>query len=129
MRIHEPHPTGCCRGKGDKKSYYILLSAAPLSDENLKVYGRALANYQVCARIAADLDDKTMLSYYSEMFNDSSVEINTYPKYLSKIVIKEFNRSVDKLSKIDEQSMGQLCLSRFDSLSRKMQKKKLLTGK
>lgn len=101
------------------------MSAAPLSDESLKVSGRALANYQVCAQIAADLDDKTMLSYYSEMFNDSSVEINTYPKDLAHIVIKEFNSSVDRLSKIDKRSMVMLCLNRFDSLTRKMQEKKL----
>ena len=33
---------------------------------------------------------------------------------------------MDKLGKIDKQSMGQLCLSRFDLLSRKMQEKKLM---
>jgi hypothetical protein len=102
-----------------------VASAETLSGQNLKLYGRALANYQVCARIAASLGDKTMHSYYAEMFNDSSAEINTYPKSLSYIVIKEFNLSVDKLSKINKQNMGKLCLSRFDSLSRKMQEKKL----
>ena len=104
----------------------ISLSFADTSsDESLQVYGRALANYQVCAQIAAELGDKTMHSYYSEMFNDSSAEINAYPKSLSAIIFNEFHRSADKLAQIDKQSMGQLCLSRFDLLSRKMQEKKL----
>jgi len=99
-------------------------SAETLNTENLKVYGRALANYQLCAQIAAESADKTMHSYYAEMFNDSSTEINAYPKSQSAIIYHEFTRSAAQLVKIDRRSMGKLCLSRFDLLSRKMQEKK-----
>jgi len=100
-------------------------SADTLNTENLKVYGRALANYQLCTQIAGELGDKIMLSYYAEMFNDRSAEINAYPERLSAFIYQEFKRSEEQLAKIDRQSMGLLCLSRFDLLSRKMQEKKL----
>lgn len=100
-------------------------SAEALNTENLKVYGRALANYQLCAQIAAESGDKTMHSYYMEMFNDNSVEINAYPKSLSAVIYHELKRSSAQLAKIDRQSMGKFCASRFDPLSRKMQEKKL----
>ena len=102
-----------------------LSFAEPLNDENLKIYGRSLANYQVCAQIAGELDDKAMRSYYSEMFTDSYAEIKAYSQELFQIIVKEFDRSVDKLAEIDKQSMATLCSSRFDALSRKMLEKKL----
>jgi hypothetical protein len=66
-----------------------------------------------------------MVSYYSEMFADSSAEVNRYSEKQSEIVVKEFKRSVNKLVKINKQVMGQLCLSRFDPITRKMQENKL----
>ena len=66
-----------------------------------------------------------MHSYYADMFNDSSAEINAYPKSQSAVVYHELTRSSQQLAKINRQTMGQLCLSRFDLLSRKMQEKKI----
>lgn len=102
-----------------------MASAEILSDQNLKTDGRALANYQVCAQIADLIGDKAMHSYYAEMFNDSWAVINTYSKNQSYIVIQEFDLTLDKLGKINKQNMEQLCLSRFDPLSRKVLEKKL----
>jgi hypothetical protein len=99
--------------------------ADPLTDNSLKVAGRALANYQVCEQLAADINDKAMVSYYSQMFADSSAKINRFTEKQSEFVIQEFKRSVNKLLKINTRVMTQLCLRRFDPLTRKMQEKKL----
>jgi hypothetical protein len=99
--------------------------AAPAANEDLQLSGRALANYQVCTQMAEDMGDNVMHSYYAEMFADGSAELNGYSPKQQQIAINEFNRSVQKLGKINKQAMGQLCLSRFDTLSRKMQEKKL----
>lgn len=101
------------------------VSADTLNTENLKVYGRALANYQLCAQIAAESGDKAMRSYYADMFNDRSAQIKAYPENLSAVIYQEVKCSEEQLAKIDRQSMGLLCLSRFDLLSRKMQENKL----
>lgn len=109
-----------------------LSFATTLNESDVKIVGRALANYQVCSEIAEDQGDKVMHSYYSEMFNDSAAEIRTYPLHLVDIIYREFSDSVDRLKQIDKQGMKQFCLSRFGELSRKMQmqmqmKKKKLT--
>lgn len=99
--------------------------AEPINNETLQLSGRALANYQICAQVAEDLGDKTMHSYYSEMFNDRSIEINQYPQSDSQIVFLEFNKSIIKLANISLPAMTIICSKRFDSLTRKMQEKKL----
>ena len=63
--------------------------------------------------------------YYAEMFADTLSAIHHYPKEQSKIVEQEFQLSINKLSKLNEQSLALFCASRFNQLSRKMQEKKL----
>lgn len=107
--------------------FYIPVSSAKaFSDEELKTVGRALANYQVCSDISSDMGDSVMLSYYSEMYNDSLRESETYQKTQSDIVFNEQRSSTVKLAKLDRKNLGELCLSRFDLLSRKMQENKLV---
>jgi hypothetical protein len=102
-----------------------LAFAEPLNDKSLQLSGGALANYQICSQIALELGDKTMYSYYSEMFNDRSVEITHYPQKKSQIAFLEFNKSVVKLANIALPAMTMICLKRLDLLTRKMQEKKL----
>lgn len=97
--------------------------------ESLKVQGRALANYQICTEVAQSMGDLVMASYYAAMFDDSLVAIEKTSKKDSIIIFDEFQRSLDKLSEFAKQSMGKLCLSRFDPLARKIHKDKLLINK
>lgn len=106
--------------------FYISISSAKtFSDEELKIAGRALANYQVCSEISSEMGDSVMLSYYSEMYSDSLRESKNHPKIQSDIVFNEQQSSTIKLAKLDRKNLGELCLSRFDPLSRKMQENKL----
>lgn len=93
------------------------------SEKDLKLIGRSLANYQVCAEIGKQSGDTKMDHYYSEMFNDTVLEVRYYPLNESEIIFKEELKSRAKLKKIDLKNMQSLCLNRFDLLSRKMQKK------
>jgi len=106
--------------------FYLPASFANvLSDEEVKILGRSLANYQICAAISVEMGDPVMLSYYSDMYNDGLLKRNTYPKNKLEMVIAEQQSSATKLAGIDRKSLGELCLSRFELLSRKMQKNKL----
>ncbi|WP_028864234.1 hypothetical protein [Psychromonas aquimarina] len=102
-----------------------LLSAAAAAEQDLKILGRSLANYQLCSDISVELDDKAMFNYYSEMYNDSVLELKAYSTAQVKTVTAEQYWSVFKLAAVDRKSVGLLCLSRFDLLSRKMQENKL----
>lgn len=103
-------------------SIFLPLSSV-VAGKELKLIGRSLANYQVCAEIGKQLGDTKMENYYSEMFNDTVLEVRYYPLTESEIIFKEELKSRAKLAKIDLKNMQSLCLNRFDALSRKMQKK------
>ncbi|WP_019613002.1 hypothetical protein [Psychromonas ossibalaenae] len=105
--------------------FNIPLAAATVNEQDLKILGRALANYQLCSDISVELDDKAMFNYYSEMYKYSLLQVSTYSHNDAEIVSEEQQRSMLKLAKIDRKSLGGLCLSRFDLLSRKMQENKL----
>lgn len=106
--------------------FYISASFANvLSDEEVKLLGRSLANYQICGDISVEMGDPVMLSYYRDMYNDGLLKRNTYPKNKLEMVIAEQQNSATKLARIDRKSLEELCLSRFDLLSRKIQENKL----
>ena len=105
-----------------------LSFASPVSNESLQLSGRALANYQICAQIAENIGDKTMHSYYSEMFKDSSAANRHYSQQQSQIISLEFNKSIVKLADIEQSIMAIICAKRFDLLTRKMQEKKLASN-
>ncbi len=107
--------------------FYISTSAAGANtDLELKTLGRSLANYRLCSDISVELDDKAMFNYYSEMYNDGLLKVAAYSQSGAEMVNKELQMSALKLAKIDRASLGGLCLSRFDLLSRKMQENKLV---
>ncbi len=107
--------------------FYISTSVAEaITDHELKIVGRSLANYELCSDISSELEDKAMFHYYREMYNDSLRDIKAYQTIQREIIINEQQKSAIKLAKIDRKNFGEFCLSRFDLLSRKMQEKKLV---
>lgn len=105
----------------------LLFSSLVLADikSELKGTGKQLANYQACAKVAKNINDPALFHYYNDMFEDSAEAIRFYPLNHSEIVFKAFFQGKILLAELDSTSFASLCLSRFDSLSRKMQEAKL----
>jgi hypothetical protein len=82
--------------------------------------GRSLANYKVCSQTAIDIDDHKMHFYYQKMLNDIGLSILAFNDTDAREVYLAWDKSEKVLLKIDKQSLLKICLSRFDSLSRKM---------
>ena len=104
---------------------YSLAQAEQSRDEQLKMTGRALANYQLCANIAQQRKDPAMFNYYSEMYFDTIQAGKMLPIWQVQIIFDVQQKTAIKLITIDKSSLAQLCISRFDALSRKMQEKKI----
>ncbi len=101
------------------------VQAAGFSDQALKLQGRSLAQYEYCSYLAAELSDKVMFSYYSEMYNDNLLKVQAYAKAQSKVVFNEQQSSLKKFKQFDRQRLGLFCTKRFDPLARKIQENKL----
>lgn len=91
--------------------------------EQLDELGRSLANYQVCSRVAMTVNDELMFRYYQTMFNDTRFSLLKKSRTKVGQVYTTWNKSEQILLKITEENLLKFCLSRFDDLSRKMQKK------
>ncbi len=103
----------------------LLAGAKQVSDQQLKITGRALANYQLCANVAQDGNDQAMFNYYSEMYSDSlQAGLMLYIRRV-QLIYNEQQKTAVKLAQIDRESITLLCTSRFDVLSRKMQEQKI----
>ena len=89
------------------------------ADNNNEI-GRSLANYEVCTQISAELEDHQMFFYYKKMFNDSSLQVLSFNNKEAKKVYKVWQESEQTLKKLNGSTMAQMCLSRFDQLSRQM---------
>jgi hypothetical protein len=101
------------------------LSAQPLSDQPLKITGRALANYQICTEVAQNRKDSAMFHYYRDMYNDSLRAGKLLSIGQVQVIFAEQQKTAIKLAQIDKNSITLLCLSRFDDLSRRMQEPKI----
>ena len=102
-----------------------ILFAQSLDIDDLKSQGRALANYQTCAELAKDSQDKIMQSYYSDMYADMSLKVERYPAPKSAIVNNAYQLSLVEFTKLNRKNLAVFCGSRLDDLTRKMQAKKL----
>jgi len=102
-----------------------LLFAQPVNIDALKIQGHSLANYQTCADVAKDNQDKIMQSYYLDMFSDLSLKVTHYSAQQAALVNETFHLSLAEFAKLNRQSLAVFCGSRLDDLTRKMQKKKL----
>ena len=107
----------------------LAVNAKPLSDQQLKLTGRALANYQLCTGVAKNRSDSAMFHYYNDMYNDSLRAGKLLYIGGVQVIFTEQQKSAIKLAQIDKDSLTQLCLSRFDALSRKMQEQKMAKNK
>ncbi|MFT7053087.1 MAG: hypothetical protein ACJAU1_000639 [Psychromonas sp.] len=103
----------------------LALDAKPLSDQDLKITGRALANYQLCADVAKNGKDPAMFNYYSDMYNDSLRAGRLLYIGQVQVIFSEQKKTAIKLAQMNRGSIEQLCISRFDDLSRKMQEQKI----
>ncbi|ABM04095.1 hypothetical protein Ping_2358 [Psychromonas ingrahamii 37] len=101
--------------------FSLALNAQPLSDQDLKIMGRALANYQLCADVAKKQKDPAMFNYYNDMYNDSLRDGKLFYIGQVQLIFSEQQKTAIKLTQIDKESIKGLCISRFDDLSRKMQ--------
>jgi hypothetical protein len=105
--------------------FSLAVDAQPLNDQQLKITGRALANYQLCADVAKTAQDQAMFNYYRDMYNDSLSAGKLLHIWQVQIIFNEQQKTANQLAQIDKEDMTQLCLSRFDALSRKMQEQKI----
>lgn len=103
----------------------LALNAKTLSDQQLKITGRALANYQLCADVAKTRQDQAMFNYYRDMYKDSLRAGKLFQIWEVHIIFDEQQKAAMKLAQLDKEAIAQLCLSRFDALSRKMQEQKI----
>jgi len=105
--------------------FSLALDAKPLSDLDLKITGRALANYQICTDVAKNLQDPAMFNYYNDMYKDSLDAGKLFQIGEVQVIFAEQQKTAIKLAQIDKDSIKLLCISRFDPLSRKMQEQKI----
>jgi hypothetical protein len=82
--------------------------------------GRSLANYKACSKVSVKINDDQMFNYYQNMFNDTSFALLARTTEKSNQVYATWAKSERILVHIGEQSLQNICLSRFDELSRKM---------
>lgn len=99
---------------------FLSHSLAWANNQDAHQLGRSLANYQACSEISIGIDDKQMFSYYQKMLNDTRILILTLNLQSAKQLYLTWDKSEKILLKIDEQNLKQICLSRFDALSRQM---------
>ena len=104
---------------------FTAVSAEQVTDEQLKTSGRALANYQLCSNVADKRNDQAMFNYYSEMYSDSLQASKMFYIWQVQVIIDLQQETAMKLAAINKNSFAQLCISRFDDLSRKMQEQKI----
>lgn len=102
----------------------IILLFQPLSvyansTESIKMAGHTLSNYQACETLSQLFYDPVMAYYYHDMQHISRIENE---KMFSLIEVKtiedEYISALSILNKLNQTSLYELCLSRFDAVSR-----------
>lgn len=96
----------------------FFINAANFSEADLKVKGRAIANYDICKVLANQYSDLVMAYYYADMLQDGLAEIETYTSLQHQVIERERTKGIVTLSKIKSASMNRLCQNRFDPVSR-----------
>jgi hypothetical protein len=95
-------------------------SFAIANNTNVDEIGRSLANYQACSEESVDINDEQMFDYYKKMLNDISLNLLTLNTEQANQVYAIWDKSEKVLVNIEEQSLQNICLSRFGELSRKI---------
>lgn len=96
------------------------------SKENIKTAGDTLANYQVCETLSTQFNDPVMAYYYHDMKEMSRID-NEKSFNVSDVseIEDEYANAFSILNKLNQSSLFQLCLSRFDAVSRQHYKTRL----
>ncbi len=97
-----------------------LLCSAQASDIGELELGRSLANYQACSKVAVSINDEVMVNYYQRMFNDATISMLSINNEEGRLLYSVWDKSEKVLSHIGKQGLQEICLSRFDNLSRSL---------
>ena len=103
---------------------FLCARCKTLSAQDLKITGRALANYQLCTDAAKKHKDPAMFNYYHDMYNDRLRAGKLFYIGQVQVIFTEQQKTAVKLAQIDKNSIRLLCISRFEDLSRKMHEQK-----
>jgi len=99
------------------------------NDIELKTKGSTLANYDACKSLATQSGDKVMAYYYDEMHRltmaETTLESKVDKQVQVEIIEDEYDKALSILKKINSAGLYQLCLNRFDSVSRQYYTTKL----
>ncbi|WP_025562763.1 hypothetical protein [Psychromonas sp. SP041] len=97
----------------------------------LKAKGNALANYDVCKSLATQSGDKVMAYYYDEMhrltITETTLGSQADKQLQVEIIESEYDKALSILKKVNSAGFYQLCLNRFDSVSRQYYTTRLAT--
>lgn len=99
---------------------------AVLPDQDvLKTIGDSLANYDKCQRLAENQGDSVMAYYYQDIKQTTLTENTTYNESERAYIDSEYKKGILLLSQINSAGLYQLCLNRFDAVSRQYYEAKL----
>ena len=108
-------------------STYAETSDVVKKNIELKALGNTLANYDMCKSLATQSGDKVMAYYYDEIHRLAMTEtkLGSEVDKQVKIIEDEYDKASSILNKINSAGLYQLCLNRFDSVSRQYYTTKL----
>ena len=97
------------------------------NNTELKALGNTLANYDKCKSLATQSGDKVMAYYYDEMHRLAMTEakLESEVDKQAHIIKGEYDKASSILNRINSTGLYQLCLNRFDSVSRQYYTSKL----
>ncbi|MDN2663905.1 hypothetical protein [Psychromonas sp. 14N.309.X.WAT.B.A12] len=112
-------------------SFFALAKEQPVlpNQETLKSIGDALANYEKCQGLAESEGDSVMAYYYQDIKQTTLAENTAYSEAELAYINSEYEKGTLLLSYINSAGLYQLCLNRFDSVSRQYYKAKLNSTK
>lgn len=92
------------------------------SSLGLKTIAHAQANYVRCKSLAKKFDDQVMVYYYDQMLQSSKAENEANSQIYNVLQLQTIENEYEKalliLNKVNSASLHQLCLNRFDPVSR-----------
>jgi len=103
----------------------FLNAQSVVNEQKLNEVGRALANYQVCESLAKQFNDPVMAFYYAQMTLLSEQESSMLEASQLQSIKDHKHNALSVLHKLNKASLFQLCLQRFDDVSRQHYQKLL----
>ncbi|MEL0660838.1 hypothetical protein V6255_17020 [Psychromonas arctica] len=106
---------------------YAETSDVVKNNIELKALGNTLANYDMCKSLAIQSGDKVMAYYYDEIHQLAMTEtkLGSEVDKQVKIIKDGYDKASSVLNRINSAGLYQLCLNRFDSVSRQYYTTKL----